>query len=189
MLGKHIEKFTKDCEQILDFINNKMMDDKHDDFLQGVKGCLKLWPKIYSFVREANVGSDYLLDIQNYKDNCVEYYTYAGKSFMKTGKESTKTFYMHAMRCYVPQIAIETYNLFNCGYGFWSMQACERRNYESKTTWHHHTNKKETNNTSRLQQVLKKQYDNFRSGWMKYKTGLKAFPKKRRNKKKTNKSM
>ena len=102
LLGKHIEKFTKDCKQILDFINNKIFDDKDDDFLQGVKGCLKLWPKIYSFVREANVGSDYLLDIQNYKDNCVEYYTYAGKLFMKKGKESTKTFYMHAMRCYVP---------------------------------------------------------------------------------------
>ena len=64
------------------------------------------------------------------------------------------------------------------------MQACERRNYESKTTWHHHTNKEQTNNTSCLQQVLKKQYNNFRSGWMKYKTGLKAFSKKRTNKKK-----
>ena len=36
---------------------------------------------------------------------------------------------------------------------------------------------------SRLQQVLKLQYDNFRSGWMKYKTGLKSIRKKRKKKK------
>ena len=127
LLGKHIEEFTKDCPKILNWINDDMFIEDTDHFLQGVIGCIQLWPDIYSFIRNINVDDDYLDKVTIYENNCIKFYEHAKLLFMDKGKN--ETFYIHSMRCYITQIARETYTLYGCGYGLWSMQACEQRNY------------------------------------------------------------
>ena len=68
-----------------------------------------------------------------------------------------ETFYMHALRFYMPEIADETWKRHGLGVGIFTMQGVERRNKESKNCYNRFSNRKGNellNNLSKLWDIF-----------------------------------
>ena len=90
-------------------------------------------------------GGGYLPQLQQFKEDVEDFYDVGGRTFLvKDGNpnESTETFYMHVLRYYIPEIALETYQKHQTGVGVYNMQGFERRNKESKDCLKKYSNKK-----------------------------------------------
>ena len=75
--------------------------------------------------------------MKGFEDNLKDFYEIGGRSFLtknpaKVGDD--ETFYLHALRFYLPQIAKQTLREHNLGLGIFTMQGFEARNKESKNT-------------------------------------------------------
>ena len=125
--GKIIEKFSTSCNKLSDWLESHLDED---DKVSAIIKSLRLWKKIVLFVREVDVGDDYLEQIDTYVGWVTELYNYGSLSFLTSSEiGNLESFYMHVLRCYFPIIARDTYNKFKCGLGLWSMQGFERRMY------------------------------------------------------------
>ena len=60
----------------------------------------------------------------------------------KTMSGNNETFYLHALRCYFPQLATKLFKKHCMGLGIFTMQGFERRNKESKYILTKYSNQK-----------------------------------------------
>ena len=74
-------------------------------------------------------------------NNVKAFYKAGSKTFLtKKNVGDNETFYLHALRFYLPKIAEETFRDHNLGLGVFTMQGFERRNKESKNALKRFTN-------------------------------------------------
>jgi hypothetical protein len=76
-----------------------------------------------------------LEQVQSFICNLKSFYSIGGRTFLSkpgttTGTE--ETFYLHALRFYIPRIVKQTFDRHGTGIGVFTMQGFERRNKESK---------------------------------------------------------
>ena len=73
--------------------------------------------------------------MQEFKKNLISFYDAESRTFLTKADSvgSKKTFYLHALRYYMPVIAEITYNRHQKGIGIFSMQCFEYRKKESKS--------------------------------------------------------
>ena len=125
------------------------------------KSCV-LWYKIEQFMKIGHVSAE---DVDSFPDqiikftnNIKDFYTCGASSFL-TNKDigSEETFYLHALRYYIPGIATNTWSEHKAGIGIFTMQGYERRNKESKNTLRRYNN----NKAKKLPQNLNRLYDIF----------------------------
>ena len=103
----------------------------------------------------------YERDIDTFKGSVKNLYTCGANTFLSTTRKGDReTIFFHALRCYLPTLATETYNNHGVGLGVFSMQGFERRNKESKNTLRRFNNNK--GNT--LLQNLRRIWDVFWHG-------------------------
>ena len=62
----------------------------------------------------------------------------------KVEPDDDETYYLHALRYYIPRFAIQTWDNHRCGVGVFTMQGFERRYKESKTIMRKFSNNKHT---------------------------------------------
>ena len=79
---------------------------------------------------------NYEENLIQFKDNIKEFFENAKDTYiMKKNKKmsgNNETFYLHALRCYFPQLATKLFEKYCMGLGIFTMQGFERRNKESK---------------------------------------------------------
>ena len=100
---------------------------------------LELWEKITPFLVITKIENvaEYEQKLKEFEDNLKDFYEIGGRSFLTKNLakvEDDETFYLHALRFYLPQIAKQTLREHNLGLGIFTMQGFEARNEESKNT-------------------------------------------------------
>lgn len=88
-------------------------------------------------LRVANVGDNYLELVNECKELVKDFFRYGADSFLTPRMDGAvgtcKKLYMHVIRFYIGDIALDTYERFGVGVEMWIMQGFKRNNYESKT--------------------------------------------------------
>ena len=124
-----------------------------------IAGALKLWKRINSFIKITTVDEkkqdEYKKKMKQFKKDVIAFYECGKKTFLSlTNKKFQETYYMHALRYYLPVMVDITWERHKCGIGVYNMQAFEHRNKESKFFLVNCCNKKHNivnNNIRRLQ--------------------------------------
>ena len=130
---------------------------------------LTLWNQLSAFIHiieTVNVDDEepYEGKLDRFVENLKRFYTCGAKSFMSKigdGTGDLDTFYLHALRFYLPVIAEYMRDKYRLGLGVYSMQGFERRNKESKNTLRRFTNKK----GNVVQQNMYRLWDRFYYGY------------------------
>ena len=65
-----------------------------------------------------------------------------------------ETYYLHALRYYIPRFARQTWDNHRCGVGVFTMQGFERRNKESKTIMRKFSNNKQTKAGTNIKKAM-----------------------------------
>ena len=104
--------------------------------------------------------------LDDFKKNVAKFHEYGNLTYLKT--KADKSFYLHCLRYYMPQIAETTFERHKLGLGIFTMQGFERRNKESKNTLRRFTTTNRerndsllTNNLNRLQMFFFNEYNAF----------------------------
>ena len=133
--GNEIALFVANKESINKFLSSNLVSTQK---LQDICAGLTLWLDIFKFLAITSVkegeGAEYLNKLQVFEQNLKKFYSIGSRTFLSVPDKvgSTETFYMHALRYYMPQIGRITYEKHATGVGIFTMQGFERRNKESK---------------------------------------------------------
>ena len=97
--------------------------------------------------------------INTYVSNAHELFEIGADSFLSDGTKigEKESFYMHALKNYIPTMARITLERHKLGIGVFNMQGFERRNKESKNTLRRFSNMKGNivmNNVKRLWDIF-----------------------------------
>ena len=162
LLGIEIKAFVLQCPAIASIIDNNLI---HSIEGMAFSKSLKLWYDIEKFLKKADIKDTeleaYPSQLDLFELNIKSFYKLGGKSFMSKLEEGDdETYYLHALRYYIPHFSRDTWKVHKCGIGVFTMQGYERRNKESKNIMRKFSNNK--NNI--LDQILKRLYDNFAHG-------------------------
>ena len=159
-VGSEVKVFIKHTSLITAFLDDNCAATEHlTHLIQG----LTLWPSLNEFLKITRMQQgdkdDYLENLKKFEDELKLFYSAGGKSFLTKGTivGDDETFYMHCLRCYIPQIARTTYDRHHLGVGIFTMQGYERRNKESKKIFTLYNNKR----SYILTQQLNRLYDNW----------------------------
>ena len=137
-LGNEIALFVAATNDIIKFLQDTLVSTQE---VEDIIKCLTLWSKIFKFLGISYLSTDarrqrYLSeDIVKFNNNIKEFYDAGSRTFLsKKGSSSgtEETFYLHALRYYMPEIVKVTFERHQVGVGIFSMQGFERRNKESK---------------------------------------------------------
>ena len=136
--GNELALFVGATNDIIKFLQDTLVSTQEvEDIIMG----LSHWMKIFKFLGITHLSTDdrrqkYLNeDILQFNENVRKFYSAGSRTFLsKKGSSSgtEETFYMHALRYYMPDIALVTFERHQVGVGIFSMQGFERRNKESK---------------------------------------------------------
>ena len=174
--GSIIKKFSETAADIGQYMEDNIESNPE---VKAIVKVLKLWFKIYTFLKKADVDHTYPAEIKQFEVLVKELYECGKHTFLTSAGSDcigdAESFYMHAMRFYIPQIARHTFETFQVGVGVWSMQQFERRNAEAKTLHKNCTNKR----GNWIKQIMKRLYDKFI--WSRYKKKEKKKNKKGKN--------
>ena len=135
-IGRELLNFIKNSDIVVSFLKLNFMET--DSLLKLCNG-LTLWKNISPFLIIdviENVES-YEQKLKNFRENLKKFYEVGRTSFLTKVSEKPggdETFYMHALRFYMPMIAKHTLSEHKMGLGVFTMQGYERRNKESKNT-------------------------------------------------------
>ena len=130
--------FVAATNDIIKFLQDTLVSTQE---VEDIIKCLTLWSKIFKFLGISYLSTDarrqrYLSeDIVKFNNNIKEFYDAGSRTFLsKKGSSSgtEETFYLHALRYYMPDIVNATFERHQVGVGIFSMQGFERRNKESK---------------------------------------------------------
>ena len=158
--GNELALFVANTHTIIEYMENVL--DPTEEVIHMIES-LQLWVKLFKFL-----GHTYIEDAQVYKKTLIHFElnlkffykagasTFLSKSgIQKDGNE--ETFYSHALRFYMIDIAILTFEKHKVGVGIFNMQGFERRNKESKNTMRRFCNNRGNtlpNNLGKLWEVF-----------------------------------
>ena len=140
-------------------MNEKLSTTKE---VQALSQALILWYNIEKFLKIAEVKKE---EVEAFPSRINKFETDI-KSFYKTGVTTfltkvepgdDETYYLHALRYYIPRFARQTWDNHRCGVGVFTMQVFKRCNKESKTI----IRKSSNNKQKKLAQILKRLWDSF----------------------------
>ena len=98
--------------------------------------------------------------LDRFESNINEFYRCGTETFL-SGKGNDigdeETYYLHALKNYIPKHARQIWDTHKCGIGVFTMQGFERRNKESKNIMRRFNNKKH----NICSQILKRLWDCF----------------------------
>ena len=140
--GKQILGFIMLIPKVVGFIEGKFM---MTTYLRHLCAGFTLWKEISGFIHQMEIvdEKDYEKQIILFNSNVKLFYKHGSKSFLtKAETGDSETFYMHALRFYLPVIVDDTWRQFHVGIGIYTMQGFERCNKEAKNVFTRHTNKK-----------------------------------------------
>ena len=133
-------------------------------YLKGLMRALVLWKTMFAFLGKTRIddcgGVDgYKTMIDSYVSNANELFEIGADSFLSDGTKigEKESFYMHALKNYIPTMARITLERHRLGIGVFNMQGFERRNKESKNTLRRFSNMKGNivmNNVKRLWDIF-----------------------------------
>jgi hypothetical protein len=133
--GNELALFVSSTDIIVQWIDS---DIELNPLMEDIKDALKLWKEIFKFLGTTYIvqggEEEYCNRICKFNDDVTAFYEKGRKTFLSVpGKPGAgETFYMHALRFYLPRIARHTYQRHGLGVGIFNMQGFERRNKESK---------------------------------------------------------
>ena len=158
-VGNEIAVFVANIGLIQDFFQENLVETNE---IKDFRKALGLWKKIFKFLSITYIDCDtYLKKMDQFEVDLKKFYDVGSRTFLSThGTENgmEETFYCHALRYYIPDIARITYERHSLGVGIFNMQGFERRNKESKNCMKRFTNNKGNvvvNNMKRLWDVFK----------------------------------
>ena len=134
-LGNEIALFVSHIEDINAFLKNNLLPTPT---LNDLTDALSLWLKLFKFLAISHLRDrteeQYVEQILFFEQNLKKFYDVGSRTFLTKGAEVGKeeTFYLHALRYYMPKVVRTTYDRHKLGVGIFSMQGFERRNKESK---------------------------------------------------------
>ena len=123
---------------------------------------LDLWYVMEKHLKRAKVDKKevvgFPLEIETFKKNIDSFYD-CNIDTLLTSVEmgDDETYYLHALKYYIPFHATKTWNDHKCGIGVFTMQGFECRNKESKNILRQFSNMK----NQMLSQLLKRLWDSF----------------------------
>ena len=126
--------------------------------------ALDLWYHIEHHLKRAEVkvqdADESLKVLDRFESNIDEFYRCGTETFL-SGKGNDigddETYYLHALKYYIPKHARKIWHTHKCGIGVFTMQGFERRNKESKNIMRRFNNKKH----NICSQILKRLWDFF----------------------------
>ena len=158
--------FVANSDIITSFLDSHM--DSNTPIVKDIIDFLTLWVKIFRFlgITYVNEGEEdeYYERISTFNTNLKLFYRIGRRTFLSipgTTSGTSETFYMHALRFYIPRIVTETFERHHTGVGVFTMQGFERRNKESKNCMKRFSNNKGNtmvNNMKRVWDIF--EYDN-----------------------------
>ena len=135
--GNEIALFVGNVEIIVEFINTHISES-----LTRLRVCngVLLWKRIFKFMSQTWIADrdKYRQDLDQFKVMLKQFYNIGRETFLS----KNETFYMHALRFYIPVHAEITFEEHGLGIGIFSMQGFERRNKESKNAMRRSNNNK-----------------------------------------------
>ena len=164
LLGTEIKAFVLKCPDIV-----KLMRTKEGGFVQTQESIalargLELWHHIEAHLKRAEVEKKDVDGFPNvlkqFEKNIDQFYdcgteTYLSGKWVNVGDD--ETYYLHALKFYIPVHARDVWRLHKCGIGVFTMQGFERRNKESKNILRRFNNQKH----NICSQILKRLWDCF----------------------------
>ena len=166
--GKDLYKFIDLSNDIETFFESNFVSTTYSS---NITKCLSLWNKISHTLRRCTIFSidddndtktrlikEYIDEMNGFEKLVQDFYKYGCSTFLSCNDSSEQeTFYLHALRFYMPKFMKETWKTHRLGVGVFTMQGMERRNQESKKALQNHTN----NRGNIIVQNLMKLYGNF----------------------------
>ena len=132
-IGRELLAFILNSQKIVTFLETEF---QQTESITALCKCLMLWKDISKFLVISAIPNivEYEQQIKQFKTNIHNFFGNARLTFIMTKNELTpgdnETFYLHALRCYFPQLAIKLYKKHHMGLGIFTMQGFERRNKE-----------------------------------------------------------
>ena len=130
-VGEELNAFIKGTSLCTAFLDENCGPT---DYLTNLIEGLESWPRLNEFLKitklEQGDKDDYLEKIKQFEEELKHFYATGGKVFLTKGTivGDDETFYMHCLRCYIPQIARTTYQRHHLGVGIFTMHGYELRN-------------------------------------------------------------
>ena len=144
-LGNEIALFVGNTNAIIRFMDDNLESTVEVD---SMKEALQLWLKLFKFLGLTYITNEdeYKNDLLQFELNLKRFYTVGARTFLSSqqmivdGRE--ESFYCHALRYYMIEIAKVTFERHRVGIGIFNMQGFERRNKESKNCIRRFSNKR-----------------------------------------------
>ena len=162
LLGIEIKAFVLKCPEIATLLRSKEGGLRQTPQVVALAKALDLWYVIEKHLKRAKVEEKevegFPLEIEKFKKNIDSFYECGSNSFLTTDEVGdNETYYLHALKFYIPYHATKTWDDHKCGIGVFTMQGFERRNKESKNILERFSNMK----NQMLSQILKRLWDSF----------------------------
>ena len=155
--GFHTKSFTRNADKVIECLNTILSEHTIQDFCI----ALKTWHKISQFlglviIDDIEKAKEFIpggYNGPNYQENVaqamIECFDTLVKRFYEHGMDSfiskhcrgdKETFYLHAVRWYMPKIIRDTYTRHKLGPGIFTMEGFEYKNFSSKQAVRNHSN-------------------------------------------------
>ena len=162
LLGIEVKAFVLQCPVIATLLRSPESGLRHTPEVVLLAKSLDLWYVIEKYLKRAKVDekepAGFPLEIEQFKKNIDSFYECGTDTFLsKVDMGDDETYYLHALKYYIPNHASQTWDDHKCGIGVFTMQGFERRNKESKNILRKFNNMK----NKMLSQILKRLWDSF----------------------------
>ena len=162
LLGIEIHAFVLKCPEIATFLRSKESGLRQTRKVVALAKSLDIWYVVEKHLKRGRVDENevqsFPLEIAKFKKNIDLFYECGSDSFL-TNEEvgDDETYYLHALKFYIPSHASKTWTDHKCGIGVFTMQGFERRNKESKNIRRRFNNMR----NQMLAQILKRLWDSY----------------------------
>ena len=153
--GSELLELIRNASKIVDFLKVKFA---HTDVLLDLCALLELWNKISAFMVVAKVIDEeqYQSKLDQFGKDVLEFYKKGKYTFLtknSTTPGDNETYYLHALRFYIPQIAKNVFQKHKVGVGIFSMQGFEQHNKASKNAMNNWSNNKHNYVVANLKRI------------------------------------
>lgn len=166
LLGTEIKAYVLKCPDISKLLNGKLSTTKE---VKALSQALTIWYNTEKFLKIYEVKKE---EVQAFPSR-IDQFESNIKSFCKCGVNTfltkvelgnEETYYLHALRYYIPRFCRQSWTNHRSGVGVFTIQGFERRNKESKTIMKKFSNNKQ----QKLAKILKKLWNSFEYERSKY---------------------
>ena len=160
-LGNELALFVSNVGAIVQFLDSNFTETNE---VKDMKDAFELWVSLFKFLGMTVIGEDsdaYNSRMKNFELQLKKFYDCGSRTFLSSAARTDgneETFYCHALRFYMIDIAKMTYERHKVGIGVFNMQGFERRNKESKNCMKRFSNNRGNvlvNNMKRVWDVFK----------------------------------